>query len=165
MFAFKVEGKSNKLLGNNTYRIINTATGKHLCTVISDGAMSDEEVLKVASDGMYDKECEEYEIFGFTYYIGHLAVTAKDIETMLPCEKISLLKDNGLSTYDAERYVNNDMIQIYDDSILGFNEYKSNMNDEDIQHEWHDLHKVARYDDLGNLIGNYRIEFLIRESE
>ena len=159
MFAFKVEGKCGHLLGNNMYRVINKMTGKHLCTVISDGIMSEEDVLKVASDGMYDKDCEEYEIFGFTYYAGHLAVTNNNIEAMLPCEKIALLKDNGLSVYDAERYVMNNMMTIYDDNIIGFNEYKSSITDEDVDHEWNDLHKVVRYDDLGNLIGNYRIEF------
>lgn len=115
----------------------------------------------IASEGLYDNECDTYNICGWVYATDWLQVTENAIDRMLRIEKIAMLKDNGMSAYDAERYVANGVIT-YENSTIGFEEFKSNMTDvetDDIVNEWERLRQIYRIDELGNVIGNYRIEF------
>lgn len=157
------EGKNFKIPSDfRSYRIIYTGSGRHLCTVVSNVILSKKEILMIASDGLYDHECDSYTIYGWEYSADCLQITENDIDRLKCIEKIAMLKDNGMSTYDAEKCVMNGNMIIYDDNDLGFEEFKSNMTDVDtdeIETEWLRLVQMNRIDELGNIIGNYRVEF------
>lgn len=114
-------------------------------------------VLKYAveycdTDGMLRVE-------GNNYTADDLMVT--DIDLLFE-EKVRLLKDCGLSEFDAKNYIRSDMVIFYNNNILGFNNYKSNMTDlehAEIEKEWESLAQVDRINDSGYVIGSYRVEF------
>ena len=109
-------------------------------------------VLKCDADGML-------RIDGNNYNVDDLMVT--DIDLLFE-EKVRLLKDCGLSEFDAKNYIRNDAVIFYSNNIHGLNDYKSNMKDcehDEIEKEWDSLTRVDRINDSGYVIGSYRVEF------
>lgn len=144
------------------YRIVNRKTGREIVSVNvpmrSYVNNLTTYVLKYAveycdTDGML-------RIDGNNYNVNDLMVT--DIELLFE-EKIILLKDCGLSEFDAKNYIINDAVIFYSNNMLGFNEYKSNMTDfehDDIEKEWESLMQVNRINDSGHVICSYRVDFI-----
>ena len=149
------------------YRIVNRNTGREIVTanvsMLVYPANFFNYVLKqvidyVDTDGMI-------RIDGNSYTEDDLIVT--DVNLLYE-EKIRLLKDCGLSEFDAKNYIINDAVIFYSNDILGFNDFRSNMTDfehGEIESEWGKLTRVDRINDSGYVIGSYRVDFFHRKGE
>lgn len=142
------------------YRIVNRNTGREVVTVnvpmptyITNLAnyVLNKVVDYCDTDGMLM-------IDGNSYTADDLIVTDS---RLIFEEKVRLLKDCGMSEYDSRNYIINDKVIFYDNNIIGFSDYKSNMTDVEhgeIESEWENLVQIDAINDSGYVIGSYRVD-------